>query len=384
MNATTTTWQRDALAVAALARESAASGTERRVLLLRLSALPEELRREHHLRLLREALYPLLRPTRARLFELPSGDMVAVAPPPGEHLDIVAATVRRLLSDDSPVTEELRLPGQAAALLDVVAASLGLSMAPAPALAAAPAGRPPSVQDVLTAETAVARADLEVHLRSQAVCIVADGAEGPEPLHQHHELALDTLAGLLLPDADLRAAPALRRRLRARAERRLLALWSRPEELRAFTPRSVALLPATVLEEEFQRLDRLLQARARASFTVCFRLRDVLADAPGFTIARRLLDMRGYPIALDGIGAEEWPILPPGLFGLPGLRLRFGPALLTMGPPARAALDALLPADRAQVTLAGCDSPAAIGWAWERGITRVQGRLIEQRLSAGG
>lgn len=382
MNASLT-WQRDALAVATLARESAASGMERRVLLLRLSALPDELRREHHLRLLREALHPLLRPTRARLYELPSGDMVAAAPPPGEHLDLVAATMRRLLSDDTALTEELRLPEQAAALLDLVAGALGLSAAPTELTPPAAQGRPPTAAEVLGAEAALARADLEVHLRSQTVCSVAQGADGPEPLWQDHSLALGALAEALLPGCDLSATPWLHRRLRSRAERRLLALWSRPEELRGFNPRGLSLLPASVLEEEFQRFDRLLPARARAQLTIGFALADILADPAGFGLALRLLALRGYPTALDGLGVAELPLLTPGLFGLDGLRLRFSRGWLELDATAKAQLERCLPAERARVVLAGVEAPAAIAWGWERGITRFQGRLMEQRLSAG-
>mgnify|MGYP000535314058 CR=1 FL=1 len=52
--------QREALALATLARECAAAGVEQRVMHLRLSALPSSHNRLHHQRLLREALLPAL------------------------------------------------------------------------------------------------------------------------------------------------------------------------------------------------------------------------------------------------------------------------------------------------------------------------------------
>ncbi len=61
------------------------------------------------------------------------------------------------------------------------------------------------------------------------------------------------------------------------------------------------------------------------------------------------------------------------------MRLRFRPTLLSASPAARAALDAALPADRSALLLAGADCAAAVGWAWQRGVSLFQGRLVEPR-----
>ena len=60
-------------ALRGLVRDCAASGVERRVLLRRADLLPPRLARPHHLRLMREALDPLLSAERARLHDLPAG-----------------------------------------------------------------------------------------------------------------------------------------------------------------------------------------------------------------------------------------------------------------------------------------------------------------------
>lgn len=121
---------RDAVALAALARDCAASGVERRALHLPLSRLPAELRGARHRRLLDETIAPLLRPTRARVFALPGGDLVALSPPPGEHLAAVRDALARLLPPGF-APPLLRLPAEAAALLAVVEEALGLDAAPA-------------------------------------------------------------------------------------------------------------------------------------------------------------------------------------------------------------------------------------------------------------
>jgi len=387
---------RDALALATLARDSAVTGVERRVLHLRLSTMPAGRNRMHHQRLLREALLPLLRPTRARLFDLPSGDLVAVSPPPGEHLELVRATMLKLLGEEeetAAMAQELRLPTQAAALLAVVEAALGLGGEGRPAgqlrawmqapTANPRAGKPATAADILAAEAALARADLAVHHRWQTVCALVDRGPGPKLMWRELRLAEADLEAALLPHQSLDPTPWLRRRLRARLDKRALAQWARPEDLRGFSPRALPLLPASLATEEFIRLDAMLPATLRPQLTLGFSLPDILADPDAFDIARRFARLRGYRTAVDDVEAALLPLLPPDIFGLDVLKLRFSPALLVLDGPGRAVLEASLPAERERVVLTGADEPIMVAWGWERGITHFQGRVIEQRLSGG-
>ena len=380
---------RDALALAAMARESAATGGERRVLHLKLSALPAHLNRLQHQRLLREALVPLLRPTRARLFDLPTGDMVAVSPPPGDYVELVRATLHKLVGEEGAgCFQELRLPQQAAALLSLVEGALGLadSRPPVPmrawmqAPAANPrAGEPPGADDILAAEAALGRADLSVHHRWRSICEVVDGQPGARLLWRELRLAEADIQAALLPGQSLAQTPWLRRRLRARIDQRALAQWATPQELRDFSPRGLGLLPASVASEAFLRLDAMLPPACRAQLTLGFTLRDILADPAGFAVARRLARLRGYRLALDSLDAAELCWLPVGLWEFDVLQLRFGPALLELDAAGRAALEAALPQQRDRVVLTGADEPIAIGWGWQRGISRFQGRVVEAR-----
>jgi len=380
--------QREALALAALARECAAAGVEQRVMYLRLSALPSSHNRLHHQRLLREALLPLLRPTRARLFDLPSGDLVAVSPPPGEHLDLVRAVMQKLLGGETEaatIAQELRLPQQAAALLAVVESALGLGAehgAPTPMpVGNGAAGAQSQAADILAAEAALAQADLSVHHRWQTICLLVDGGPGPQPLWREQRLAEADLEAILLPRQSLQATPWLRQRFRARLDKRSLAQWARPEALRGFSASGLPLLPASLGEEEFLRLDAVLPTAMRPQLTLGFSLPDILADPDAFAMARRFAGLRGYGTALDDLDVRLLHMLPQDNFGLDKLKLRFNAALLTLDGPGRAILDSALPAERDRVVLTGADEPIAIGWGWERGITRFQGRVIEQLLS---
>jgi hypothetical protein len=194
-------------------------------------------------------------------------------------------------------------------------------------------------------------------------------------------LAEADLEAVLLPRQSLHATPWLRRRLRARLDKRALAEWARPQELRSFSPSGLPLLPASLGEEEFLRLDAALPSAMRPQLTLGFSLPDILADPGAFAMARRFAGLRGYGTALDDLDARLLPMLTQDNFGLDKLKLRFSAALLALDGPGRAALEAALPAERERVVLTGADEPIAIGWGWERGITRFQGRVIEQLLS---
>ena len=104
--------------------------TVREALHLRLGDLTEGMRRTHHHRLVRDALAPLMRPTRARVFELPNGDIVAIAPPEGRHLGEVQEALGILFAAEGPMPfTRRRLPEEAAALLAAVEESLTPSRA---------------------------------------------------------------------------------------------------------------------------------------------------------------------------------------------------------------------------------------------------------------
>ncbi|MBS7792243.1 hypothetical protein KTR66_19750 [Roseococcus sp. SDR] len=376
------TTPRDAMALAALARDCVNSGVERRVLHVRLSLIPNRLREPRHDRLVREALEPLLRPTRARLYELPGGDLVALSPPPGDHLEEARRGLARLLPEIPAETllPVMRLPAEAARLLTVVEAALGLDDPGEEPPAPAPSGLPPPGAAEMDAATrALATANLAAFLRRQTIWRLAPGDARPQPLWTELRPCLPDLAAALLPGRDVSAAPWLARRFRVAAERRMLAELARPQEARALGDACLPLSLASLLETEFLRLEALLGPAGRGRVLLGVPAADQLADPAGFALLRRLAAARGWALALDEAEPELLRLFrPEALQGLQ-LRLRFTPSLLAGDGTARTRLDAALPAGREGVVLTGADSPAAIAWGWQRGIIRFMGRVLDGR-----
>ncbi|MCB4820131.1 hypothetical protein [Roseicella aerolata] len=363
----------DALALTQLVREAVAAELPRQVLHLRLSRLNGQVRHDHHRRLLREALEPALRPVRSRLFQLPNGDLVAVAPPGGRHLREAEAVIALLLAPGEgeavpgALHVVLELPRDAAALLAAVEEAIG----PAPAPRPPPAAAPFSPAELAALEQALRGASLARFLRRRPVCRLLRGAGGPVPVWEEWGLAWPELRATLCPGADPAATPFLARRLRRLLDRRLLAELARPEEVRGHGPMGLSLAAATLGEPEFLRLDALLDAPGRAITVLALPAEEALAAPEDFAFARDFARARGYRLALDLPGPGLLEVLPFGRLGVDMLRLPWSPDLPATTPR--------LPPGPEQVVLTGADRAAAIGWGWEAGITLFEGRLLRAR-----
>lgn len=372
---------RAAAELAQLVRETVAAGATREVLHLRIGALAPELRRPHHQRLLRDAMEPLLAAGRTRVFDLPNGDVVAVAPPPALGLETARRALARALDAAAgDVLLALRLPEEAAQLLAATSDSLGLEPPPDPPAATA-RGAPLTTTALQDAEQAIAQADLGPFTLAQSVCAMDPNEAGTQVLWEDRRIAWGPLAAFLLPGIDLAATPALARRLARAAEQRLLAELVRAQALRRWRPVGVALAPATVLSPGFGRFEAALPAGRREQVTIAFRPVDLLAAPIAFRAAQDLVRARGFRTALEVPSAALLAGLPPAGLGVDTLLLAWSPGL----PAAPSgALHALLGGREglARVVLTGVDRPAGIAWGWEAGLRLFQGPLVERRRSA--
>ena len=368
---------RAAVELAALVRESVAADAAREVLHLHLAALAPALRRPHHRRLLRDALDAALAAGRTRVFELPNGDVVAVARLPAPALEEAhAALLRSLDAASGAAVRRLRLPEGAAQLLTAAAESLGLEPAP-PAPSLPPQGGLPfGSAELAAAERAVAAADLEPVTLAQPVCRLEPEEGAAEPAWEDRRIAWQALAAAVLPGRDLSGAPSLLRRLGRLAEQRMLTELARPASQLAWRPIGLPLAPATLESPGFARFLAALPAGRRGDVMVALRPAEVLAEPAAVLRLLPTLRARGIRVALDDAAPGLLALLPPDRLGLDLVRLRWDPALPAALPPAVARL---LEDGAERVVLVGVDRPAAIAWGWEAGIRLFQGPLVDRR-----
>jgi hypothetical protein len=360
----------------AVVRESSLAGVNRNVLVLNLSMLPEDRVRPHHLRLVQEALAPLTGADRARLFQLPNADVVAIwRGDAGVLLERSRRAVELLFADPVELAPDpealialLQLPRDGEMLL----AAAARSQQPRHPVAAhaARAVRPLDTATLALLETALAQTSVDRFTRREPVCVRPENGRGEPGFHRAWErrtLSVAELAETMVPDHDLHADPWLFRRLMRTLERRLLSLLSAPAELRLAAPFSLDVHVSGILGPEFLRFDALLPTGLRGQVVLNLRPEDVLADPAAFIFARDFAHARSYRLLLSATVAQL-PLLPLDRLGLDLLQVSWSAAL------ASAEIAASLPRPAA-IVLAGVDSVAALAWGQAHGVVFYQGVL---------
>ena len=361
----------DVHSLVAVVHETSRTGVARRALLVRLSSLPEDRSRPHHLRLACDALTPLIGADRARLYQMPNtdiavvwrGDAVGLLEPSVEALHHLFADETGAIPQSDGLTVLLDLPVDAPLLLHAATTSMMPAAPPPPPPKAA---KPLDLTTLALLETALAQASVDRFTRRQQICQQTD--EGFRLAWERRSLSVTELAETMVPDHDPRADPWLFRRLTRTLDRRMLSLLCKPDELHIAAPFSLNLNVACILAPEFLRFDSVLPALLRGKVVLNLGPEDILVDPAAFIFARDFAHARGYRLLL-ATDPSQLALLPLRRLGLDLLQLPWSPALTAPG------IADLLP-EPSTLVLAGADSIAALAWGRAHHIRLYQGSLV--------
>ncbi len=365
--------RQDANRLAALVRECEAAGIPRRCLVLRMSCLPSELRKPHHVRLARDALDPLLSADRAQRFILPNHDIAVVWRGSAAALLEASRTAVTGMFDEvdaaMPAAERLwtvlDLPDEAYALRRLIAESLADE---GPVARAATQGSPLDAAALSALEAALSQADVARFARRRAVCRRApDGRFVTE--WELRTLSVAELSAELAPGRAARAEPWLFRRLVRTLDRRLLVLLASIEELRAAGPFGLNLNVASILGPDFVRFDAALPQSLRGHVTLGLEPFDILSDPAAYRFARDFARVRGYRLLLRLPDCSLLPALPPARLGVDLVEIAWSSGVVAL--PAD-----LIEQEGGRMVLTGVHTYNALAWARTYDITLFEGRLI--------
>jgi hypothetical protein len=357
----------DSAELRSLARDCAAAGVRRRVLLVRLDRLPAHLTRPHHLRLVRAALDPLASGDRGRLYNLRNGALAIVwRGGLEESLEQAKSALLHLLADRRGAAPDLLelfdLPERAPALLAALASDAPELPVRESVRAEEQSFDPEALAGI---ELALAQADVATFARRKKIC--RDTGLGFALAWEKRFLSIDELAATVAPDHAPEAEPWLFRRLTRTLDRRMLVLLAAQDELRWAGPFALNLNVASILSPEFLRFDAMLPGALRGQVVLNLLACDILTDPGAFAFARDFARARGYRLLLRGITAGLLPLLPLPALGLDYVQLRWSPALAR-------ANEALFAPEC--TVLSRVDDEDALGWGRARGIPLFQGAIV--------
>lgn len=246
-----------------------------------------------------------------------------------------------------------------------------------PEIGAEPDG--PLTASILTEiERRIGDVDITQFLRAQPVYEIDQGGRW-RPLFEERYTSIPDLRDAWFPKVALRGDEHLFRELcRTLDGKVLLTLLRQPP---APQPFSLNLAVQSIYGAVFTRFTRDTPAELRQAMVIEIDRADLFQDLSSGLRALRVLRENGYRTALDGIGFDLLPYLNVGRFEVDYLKITISRDHLgLLGDPA--AIETLRQVDRRKAILCRCDHDTALQVGQALGITKFQGRLLDERAAA--
>jgi hypothetical protein len=224
----------------------------------------------------------------------------------------------------------------------------------------------------------LARLDISPFIRRQSgIALNAHG--NAEVIYQEFFIGMADMQAATAPDIDLQGNRWMFQYISSGFDAMLLGAM--PALRLQDWPRSLHLnLTVGSLDTDaFRQFEEMMSDRAQVGIEV--QILDILANSRAFFAARDEMRQRGHRLIVDGLNEATLRNTDVGQAQADLYKIDWSPEL--RDPERSEALWTAacgLGADK--LVLARCDSEAAIGWGLSRGLTRFQGRYVEQILAA--
>lgn len=367
----------------------------RRVVVLHVSRLQASNRREHHLRIIRDAFEPLARRCEGQVFQFRDDDLaLAFKGASAAEIDDVVLKVRYLFANDPLVAPEaeggesfatwydLEFGDYPALMTDTTrrAAEAEQARRARPATPPPPPLAPLDPARLARIEAALVSIDLVPMIRRQIVCTLIDGMP-PAPVMNELYVAIPMLRKALMPDVDLAANRWLFQYMTEALDKRVLAALPALEGVTEMST-SINVNLATLLSPQFLAFDKALRQKTQKTIVLELQPIDAFGDMGAFIFAREVLRDRGYRFCLDGLSHLTFPLIDRDRLKLDFQKIAWHPEMLAdaRGDRGRDLAAAIERAGPQRVILCRCDDERAVQFGKALGIRLFQGRHIDALL----
>jgi hypothetical protein len=371
----------------------------RRAIVIHLSRLRPDNRRNHHIRIAANTFEGLVKHFDGQIFLLQSADIVFICKDASVAVIDEAIMRLRYLFGDDPLALEIEdnAPDRFATWYDLeheYQQFLALAeefyeregrrkkrLAVQATSEPREARRPLDPQALAELVGTVQRANLASVMRRQAICAIM-GAASPKSVFREIYISIPDLRDTILPQYDIAADRWLFQYLTQLLDHRVLALLRKNDEQAIAHSYSLNLNISTLLSPEFQHFDQGLKAGARGSIVIELQKVDIFADLGAYAFARDFLRERGYRVCLDGVTAVTLPFIDRERLGLDLVKMFWSPDMADplLTERTTAFREAVKRCGASRIILARCDSEDAVTFGQSVGIRLFQGRHIDRLL----
>ncbi|MCC7166191.1 MAG: hypothetical protein IT565_01340 [Rhodospirillales bacterium] len=376
----------------------------RQAVLVHLSKLQVQNRREQHVRAAASGFDPQVRKGEGQIFTLANTDIVFIYKAGSkDDTQAVITRLRFMFADDPLLMDEI--PGKRElfcswfdldkdydkiiALTKTLHAAEEQRRAKIEAESAARQqdsargrGQPLTPELLGRVEDALSQADLSNLLRRQSVCALV-GKAAPQKVSTELFVSIADLRETLIPDVNLASSPWLFQHMTETLDRRVLYLLSKHDDKTLTSDFSINLNVATLLSPEFMKFDDNVRSASRGTIVIELQRTDIFYDLNAYMFARDFVHERGYRICIDSLSHQALRYVNRQRLGADLLKLIWSPDMqaIAKGPERDKLAELILERGAARTILCRCDDQAAIEAGQALGLTLFQGRYVDSRLA---
>ncbi len=360
---------------------------------LHLCALQPHNRIRSRIRITANLFERLLKKFVGQIFELENGDIILVLKEASfEEINECVAKIRTLFRNDplvrppeSGVGDALctwyNLTTEFGALLEVCKDFVAAETYDESVLPESTPGL--DTEEVAALQTRLESLDLSSFLRPHQVCAVTPG-HAAKLAFTELRISINDLITRLWPGVDPLKNRWLFLYLNELLAQRLFEILPGNKLIPNAGAYGVHLNTASLISEEFMRLDPSLRQNPKQTIMIVLQLVDVYADLSTYQFARDFARQRGYHICLDGLGHDNIHLIDRARLGATLIKLswRSNMEFDLRGKAGRVLRDSIKRSGKERVILGGCEAKRAVEVGWSMGITMFEGPYIDNMLAS--